>query len=726
MAIPQTPSPLSAVLAAKTYNAAWFSGSTIEQQITNAIAAAAADGALYVFVPSNMLPYNASLVTFNINIRVIREGSDPRVFDVRAYGAAGDGITDDTVAINAAIAGAAAINGIAEVTDGVYVLATYTANVDSGFSAIKIDATMTLRGKGNAWLKYSDATGNKIIVRVNSNPAVGQISDVVIENLGFDGNNFQIKSGAGLQLMNCKNPTVRGCKFTGFGATGGGITPFSYALRAEGFGIPAAPYVWTNASPSGFTVGARIEDNAFYDFQRPTAPASPNAIFCYQTDGTIISRNVIRNTGLGIMIYGPNRRATISTNIIEDIDDEGIRIELHDVIQDYQQNREHTITGNVIRHTTVEGIRLNGSRTMVVGNVCSWNGNSGIKSDAGECNQVVGNICNNNANRGIYLSQASVAGQGGHRDFLIANNYIESNGGTGIHVQGGSDTHLVPDSMIVIQNNIVRLNGFGGIELDDCDSKCKVIGNTCEQNGDGGVTFFAGIALLAVGLDWGGATIAFNRCFDTTAAPNAKQPVGIRLSANAGRTLSKNYLYFNDCSDAQNSAAFFATAVSTTYTSPGTVQGQYIRGTLYRNITRGVNRTAVGVNLSANDVIVEEDETGTAVFVNTGRICDNTQTFAIAGAGAIAPDLSLGSNLEVTLNGATATINNPTNMLAGQMVTVELFNNSGGASVVTWGGGWLGSAQIVVPATTKRRISLWRTRSNGTQLILQQQTGADI
>src|SRR6266481_477438 len=66
---------------------------TREVQISTAIALAAANGITMVWVPTSMLPYNASLVTFNPNINMIREGGNPSVFDVRAYGAAGDAIT---------------------------------------------------------------------------------------------------------------------------------------------------------------------------------------------------------------------------------------------------------------------------------------------------------------------------------------------------------------------------------------------------------------------------------------------------------------------------------------------------------------------------------------------------------------------------------------------------------------------------------------------------------
>lgn len=112
MPIPSVPSQLATILAAKTYNAAWFSGNTIEAQIQSAINQAALDSAERVYVPSNMLPYNANLVTFNNNIKMIREGNLVEdQYDVQAYGAAGNSTTDDATAINKAIDAAETVPG---------------------------------------------------------------------------------------------------------------------------------------------------------------------------------------------------------------------------------------------------------------------------------------------------------------------------------------------------------------------------------------------------------------------------------------------------------------------------------------------------------------------------------------------------------------------------------------------------------------------------------------
>ena len=70
--------------------------------VNAAIAAAPGLGATMVEVVTAHLPYNASLVTFNPAVQMIREGGPPFYYDVLAYGAVGDGVTDDTAAINAA------------------------------------------------------------------------------------------------------------------------------------------------------------------------------------------------------------------------------------------------------------------------------------------------------------------------------------------------------------------------------------------------------------------------------------------------------------------------------------------------------------------------------------------------------------------------------------------------------------------------------------------------
>ncbi len=91
------------------YSKAVFAGSaafvgTTEQRITAAVASAVALGLSYVIIPQTMLPFNVALVTLNNAVQLFREGGilDGSLFDVQAYGAAGNDTQDDTASFQAA------------------------------------------------------------------------------------------------------------------------------------------------------------------------------------------------------------------------------------------------------------------------------------------------------------------------------------------------------------------------------------------------------------------------------------------------------------------------------------------------------------------------------------------------------------------------------------------------------------------------------------------------
>src|SRR6266576_1575415 len=108
-----------------TYRADAFTGVglTKEAQITAAIAAAVADGVFYVFVPQSMLPYNASLVTFNTAVKMICEGSNATYWDLQAYGGDPLNVVDAYPSLVAAAAGAGA-TGWVQARAGTYKMAS--------------------------------------------------------------------------------------------------------------------------------------------------------------------------------------------------------------------------------------------------------------------------------------------------------------------------------------------------------------------------------------------------------------------------------------------------------------------------------------------------------------------------------------------------------------------------------------------------------------------------
>lgn len=127
-------------------NQAQFGGATAEAIITNTISAAVTDGATVVLIPQvdntasppiTMFPHNPALITYNSAVRMAREGGDPWVCEVDAYGASG-GTSDDTAVIKTAIAGA---NGLAIVrgTPGkTYLVNTSYAGLNTPADAQKL------------------------------------------------------------------------------------------------------------------------------------------------------------------------------------------------------------------------------------------------------------------------------------------------------------------------------------------------------------------------------------------------------------------------------------------------------------------------------------------------------------------------------------------------------------------------------------------------------------
>lgn len=125
-----------------------FSGeATTEAKIQAAIDQAVTELATAVFVPAVLLPYDASLVTFNSTVRMVREGGDFSVFDVRAYGADATGVLDAGTAWNKARAAVPAAGGPMRVPFGTYKLTTAFTFGGQSNIAVLIDPGVTLTGE---------------------------------------------------------------------------------------------------------------------------------------------------------------------------------------------------------------------------------------------------------------------------------------------------------------------------------------------------------------------------------------------------------------------------------------------------------------------------------------------------------------------------------------------------------------------------------------------------
>ena len=94
-----------------------FTGATNAELVQRAIDDAVLLGKSRVYVPASLLPYDASLVTFNTAVQMVREGGDFSVYDVLAYGANGLGVTSDSPAFTPALSAAGTVAGVVSVPD---------------------------------------------------------------------------------------------------------------------------------------------------------------------------------------------------------------------------------------------------------------------------------------------------------------------------------------------------------------------------------------------------------------------------------------------------------------------------------------------------------------------------------------------------------------------------------------------------------------------------------
>jgi len=485
MAIPQTPSPLANIIAAKTYNAAWFSGATKEAQITNAIAAAVKDGASYVYVPGNMLPYTASLVTFNTAVKMIREGSFGTVFDIMAYGAAGDGVTDDTAAAQGALAGAQASTGRGYVyfpepavgyalsatlnvtAADIFFIGDGTASVitalNANFNLITLASTAHRFRATGLWFKGA-ATLSSTSQWAIFTGAFAAPDDVLIDACYFGSlvsagaslnNAIKIDGGNRWRIHHCTIAYLQGAvsPTSGYGILCGthnkAIFSDNHFYGSNGHGRHAI-YL------SGGCLYCDVHHNYVEAF---TEEAFPIYALSAQTAniGNRIHHNIIINGGqltsgsAGISITGKCQRNTVAHNYIDGFQGWGIIVVLanNTPASNLDQN---IISGNFVRNVAWGGISLEGSsNSQVLDNsifdvsTASVGTYPGIdmRVDPGFATVNTNAVIRNNICRGANLRSGIWIPDAGHTGTILEDNDFNCGPGGVARVDNGGGSVIV-------------------------------------------------------------------------------------------------------------------------------------------------------------------------------------------------------------------------------------------------------------------------------------------
>lgn len=221
-----------------TYNAALFlRGSSRESQVQAAITAAAADGISRVYVPANLYPYNAAIISFDTRVQMVREGGNWSVYDVVAYGSSYTGGQDAAPAFQAAELGRAGAGGVLEISAGTYLVnSTINATANSIFWRGTPSSIVLCNTTGPAFNFSNTTTNIRYLVldglRVSANTAAHRVPLISIGTSGQPVSRFAIRNIVldavslnrdGIRMTDSFDGTVDFVTFENYQAGGPGI-----------------------------------------------------------------------------------------------------------------------------------------------------------------------------------------------------------------------------------------------------------------------------------------------------------------------------------------------------------------------------------------------------------------------------------------------------------------------------------------------------------------------
>jgi len=331
-------------------------------------------------------------------------------FQVKDFGARGDGVTDDTAAFGRAFAAVSAYGG------GVVYVPPGRYRVGKLF----VPSGCVLTGAGTAsWIQLLDNTNATFLNIVGV--------DITVSNLQIDGNasgqsnksalydavamfppaqrvrihDCWVHDAIGYQIVafpGCSDIVVARNIVSG-GAEEGIECQGSSDFRAVGNLVQESGnngiYVWSNTSQSGTCRAATIAGNVVSDWSR-TSPGWGGIVVDDGATDVTVTGNALAGTpgtGTGIAVSSegpPPQRVAVSANTVAGVAGVAIRV----------RNSRHTpVSGNVVSDTGGAGIQL-------------WNAVTGIS--------VAGNVIDRSGNAGVQVLNAS--------DFNVRANVVRSSG----------------------------------------------------------------------------------------------------------------------------------------------------------------------------------------------------------------------------------------------------------------------------------------------------------
>jgi hypothetical protein len=413
-----------------------------------------------------------------------------QVYNVQGYGAKGDGVSDDTAAVQAAINAAnTAGGGIVFFPPGTYLCGRLTM-----YSKIILMGT----GKALSIIKMKSGTNADFLTTSSS------LSNFGFRDLTFDGNNANNTSGAGLVLSGT-DISVFNCEIANFPAYG------IYGVSGNRLYIKNC-YIHNNKNV-GVLIG--VAGNTFSEIDIEGCNITSNdshgiligngstAIATRVTiDSNIVTLNGANTAGAGgggIWVWTGGSNVAITNNVVYSNNGDNIAV---------AGGTNVNITGNqssyaagVPADLVNSGIAISAGASHIVidGNECFNNTAAGIIV-RGATNHVtiVGNICWNNSQyvnpgqgypagsfHGIQIDTISPDADSGNYISISGNRCFDDQGtktqGYGIKIDANAD-------FVICQNNVINGNLLGPLLNNASGSKSIIIANNVGYNPVGGVT----------------------------------------------------------------------------------------------------------------------------------------------------------------------------------------------------------------------------------------------
>lgn len=442
--------------------------------------------------------------------------SSSYVINVKAYGAVGNGVTDDSAAVQAAFN--AAIPGsvvLFPASANAYIINTAInvpiSNITVvGYGAILGNTADTQYKKFNVngpkgfirfeGLAFSGGYSSMAPVVNNGTIAITNSSQITVNNCWF----YQTNAAGVIIAGDSYDVTVTNCKFfsTYIGvitAVTGGNKPFNINISNNffrtGLGTTSSAnsgaVILSNTAPFGSGAGIVVSGNEIRSYGKYGVYLNT------AVHNSIVSDNFISGTGIGVQVEA-STGVVVSGNTLRDIVNEGI------LVQNGSDNVN--VSGNVLNTTdsNSNGIKLAVvTRGTVSGNNVESNGDAVVITDCANPT-VTGNTLRSTG------EQVMIIGGGVSNvvsNFVVSgNSFTAAGAGTRYHISIGSAAGVINNGLITsnfFAGNVldagINLNSPGVISINDIN----ITGNntTNSSSGSGKWLDFGGTASPATTLN---------------------------------------------------------------------------------------------------------------------------------------------------------------------------------------------------------------------------------